>query len=399
MGLQQNRRSFLAKSIELVSTIPLIGLIIENFANRTSYYEINSTGAQASKSPHPALDELVGLNASIGGSLDNLNSAYSDAYRKRHVRMVPYTYRVGKNTMHGVRAETYYRWEEPSNVPNHSVIENWKSSHSNFSYRVNKLSQGATIDLEKLKELSVIRQRTDTGREGLVSLAVYSPQIAALLFYEEAIAKIKHGDEEHASAGELVDRHDTQPQITRRSFFKVGAALAGAFVASPIVLHNREQREEGRNKLNAEIERMRKFGEISEPEAFSQYFEVTPSQLVGQYRNQIRLSSDTIQGEIQDERVKTSFLNFIKTGREDVNSLDNLIGKEVPREIGNLIKSTLIARNLSDKSSSEHRAVYTGLGLTGLAVAGAIAATLIPLELGNEYCANKFEKDRSSTEF
>ena len=392
-GEKQQRRSFLAKTVELAAAVPLIGLIIENFRNRTSYYEIDSTAAQMLEQSHPKLDAMINASAPIGSYLDNLSSSYRNAYHKRHVRMVPYTRQVGKSTTVGVRPETYYTWEEPSNVPNHNAIEGWRDFHVNFLNKISRLSQEATIDLERLRELSVVKQRTGRGKEGLVSLAVYTPQIAALLFYEEAIAKIRHGHEEHVSAEELVDRHDTKIQITRRSFFKVGAALAGAFISSPIVYKNRKKREEGKSKLEKEIARMQDLREINEDEAFSQYFGIGPDKIIEQYKNHLGLSEQALQSGVEDNKVRTAFSEFVQASKETVDSLESLISDGVPKEISDLTKSALIAQNLRDKSISEHQAVYTGLGLTGLAVAGTIAFTLIPLEIISEYLANHVERE------
>ncbi len=194
---------------------------------------------------------------------------------------------------------------------------------------------------------------------------------------------------------ELVDKHDTQPQITRRSFFKVGAALAGALVASPIVYDNREKRKEGEVKLKKEVDRMKELREISGTEAFSKYFGTTPTQLIDQYKSQITLAQQTLQTGIGNEGVRAAFSDFIETGNQSVNSLESLFGNGVPVDVSDAIKSTLIARNLRDKSVAEHRAVYTGLAFTGLAVAGTIVATLAPLEFANEYLANKIEKNNS----
>lgn len=395
MELQQSRRSFLTKTVELASAVPLVGLIVKNFANRTSYHEIDGVGAQVLETFHPALDTIVTSNASIGKLLDNLGASYEAAYYKSHVRMVPYTYRVGKITMMGMRPETYHTWEEPANVPKHDVIDGWRDFHTNFSNRIGELSKEATIDLDKLGELTVARRRTGTGREGLASLAIYTPQIAALLFYEEAIARMKHWDEEHSSAQELVDKHDTQPQITRRSFFKVGAALAGATASLPIVLRNQQRIEKGKTRLEGEIQKMRDLRNVPENQIFSQYFGIGNAQLIGGYREQLEISEQTLRANVEDAGVRSAFNEFIEGGNRAVGSVDFLIGAKVPEEIGDLIKSTLIARSLRDKSLSEHRAVYTSLGLTGLAVGGAIAATLAPLEVANEYFANRFEKSKS----
>ena len=175
----------------------------------------------------------------------------------------------------------------------------------------------------------------------------------------------------------------------------MGAALAGMLVASPIVYNNSQKRQEGKLRLEEEIERMKVLGEISGKEAFSKYFGISHHELIEKYKSQLKSSQKTLQTDIRNEGVKNAFSEFIKVGDKLVDSLENIFGNGVPKDIGEAIKSNMIAENLKDKSVSEHRAVYTGLGITGLAVAGTIAGTLVPLEIANEYFANKVEKDKN----
>ncbi len=389
----QSRRSFLARSAELASTAPLLMLIGRNFSTRTSYYEIDSTNTSFLEKPSKKiLSGIAMANGPVGSALNNLHSKYREAYYKSHTRIVPYTRRVGKSTTIGFRTETYYTWEEPSNIPNHEVIDSWREYNEGITKHFSGLFQGATFDVERIKELEVVKKRIGEGREGLASLGIYAPQIAALLFYEEAIAKMKHGYEKHASAEELVERHDTQPQITRRSFFKIGAAIAGAGISLPITEKNNGRSLEGKVLLENEIAEMETLARASPGVAFAKYFGTTPNAIIDSYNIQIASAEQTLRTGVENKPVRTAFEEFVRSGRKLTTHLEEVFGQGVPEEIGNLAKSTYIARRLKDKSVSEHRAVYTRLGLTGLAVASAMAATLIPLELLNEYFANKFEQ-------
>lgn len=388
----QPRRSFLARAVEVASAVPLVGLILQNFGNRTSYYEVDSASARVLEQPQPIIQEIRAANSATESSLGELKTAYREAYLKSHTRLVSYTYRVGKTTHTGWRTETYHTWEEPENVPKHTTIDDWISSHASFSGKVDRLTTDATIDLEKLGQVSVARQRTNRGSEGLASAAIYTPTIAALLLYEEAIAKLKHGHERHEDADELVERHDTQPQITRRSFFKAGAALLGAAASYPIVESNTKKREDGQARLEGEIEDMRRLSQTHPAHVFSDYFDKSPSEIIHQYETQDVVVNDALQRNVENERVRRAFANYKEVNGRTLHTLNTSFGRNVPQEIGDSIKSVMIAERLRDKSRTEHRAVYTSLGLTGLAVAGAIAGTLIPLEVGNEYFANRFEK-------
>ena len=43
--MKQERRNFFARGIELASTIPLIGLLINNFMTKKKYYVVDSSQA------------------------------------------------------------------------------------------------------------------------------------------------------------------------------------------------------------------------------------------------------------------------------------------------------------------------------------------------------------------
>ncbi len=388
----ENRRNFLAKTVEWASTIPLIGLIYSNFMSRTNYYEIDHSRTLTQRvGEYPSTTGLIGIHKNLQNSLENLYSKYESAYYVRHTRLVPHTTHNGKTSVTTLRSETYYVWEEPKSVPDHTVIERWRENQDDLVTKLERLTKRATTNIEKLTELEIRRQQTNKGSEGLVSLAIYSPQIAALLYYEEAIAKMSHSDT-NIPASQIIEENDTSQQITRRSFFKVGAALAGALVSYPIVKKNREKREKGRSILEGEIEDIKRIAESSESEAFNGYFGITPSEMINSYQEQMRVSGNALEKGVKEKEVRLAFNQYIDASSKSIAALKELLGKRVPKEIGDLSKSAIISQRLDDKSTSEHRAVYTGIGLTGLAVAGAITVTLLPLELGDEYFANKFEK-------
>ena len=155
---------------------------------------------------------------------------------------------------------------------------------------------------------------------------------------------------------------------------------------------NTKKREDGRFNLINEIEGLISLAVAPESEAFERYFDTNHDKMIGSLRDKIEVSRRALSTNIADEGVRDAFAGFVEVGDRSVQSLDKLFIDGVPKEISDLAKSVMIARRLDDKSRSEHRAVYSGLGLTGLAVAGAIAGVLVPTELVNEYYANKVEK-------
>lgn len=386
------RRSFLARTVEGLSAVPLIYLIYQNFANRTSYHQIDDSNARVSPVIGTTASEFISANGMVNDSLANLYNQFRGAYHKRHTRIVMVPVSNGKKTRMQPRTQVYYKWEEPANLPNHNTVEEWTSSQRTLSDKVKALERDSVIGLQNIDGLRVTRERTGVASDGLVSLAIYSPQIAALLLYEEAIAKIRHGHIGKSSASEIVEEQDTSKQITRRSFFKAGAALAGAYVASGFTEDSARKREQGRIILHNEIEEMRQLVSYPDSEAFERYFSTKPEQITGSLRDKIEVSKQALSTNIRESKVNDAFANFVDVGGKSLKTLEEMFADGVPKDVADLVKSTLIFRNLQDKSNSEHRAVYASLGLTGLAVAGTIAGVLIPSELVNEYYANRVEK-------
>lgn len=388
----QTRRSFLTRALEFASTIPLAGLIVKNFDTRTSYYAIDSSGAQAIERATQDLEALSTATYALSSQINTLQCAYKQAYHKAHTRMVHCMVGSRKNRHMSMRTETYYTWEEPSNIPNHAVIDQWHDFSSGFFQNITRARKNADIDLNELNKLVVEQRRTGKYREGLVSLAIYAPQIATLLFYEEAIAHARHGSERHNSAEELVDRHDTPQQITRRSLLKGIAAFAAAAVSVPVVRRNLELREQGKAKLENEVASLRGYIGKSEEEVFRTYFGFNTPQLYLQLQNQLALTQETLKTGVKEERVRTAFEDLVTEETRAKRRFSEILGDNVPKPLGDSIKSAVIRESLDKLSDSERNAVYTNIVLTGLAVAAATAGILIPAELVNEAYANRFER-------
>ncbi len=377
----------MSRAIEIAATAPILALIGKNSYNRSSYYQLDDSGTQPlDLEVATKWSKFLETNRDLRRSKKRMLDAYMcDFYQSRTIPTPTITPNVGIV----INVNTVYTWEEPRQFPGHKTIKNWLKGQKDIVAKIDAVDSSPKIDIRSLDKLVINKERTNMGSEGLASLGFYAPQIVALLFYEKALAKIKHGHLPHRSAEELVDMKDTLPQIQRRSFIKFIAALGGSAVTYPIVAANNRGLEERRIILEREIEELKRMRDVAGEVSFSQYFGKSPQEMIAGYKEQLGVARHMINLGVEEKEVNQGFRDVIQTNEIAIRDLESIFSDGIPVEIDERIKAHLITDRLNNKSNTEHLAVYSGLGLSAIAALGAMIGILVPLELANKHITNK----------
>ncbi|MBU2562224.1 MAG: hypothetical protein KKF68_01015 [Nanoarchaeota archaeon] len=378
-----NRRTFLSKAavrtIELGSTIPLIGLLANNFIESREYYEANLSRALTSKKPG-VITEFSKISNETTASLETLTRAYYNEYYESYVTA---EITIDSDGNPKTRLVTKYRWVEPEEVPDHTIVSSWRNEQKKFSDKLRDLASNPVIDESKIKNISIDKKKSGKVGQGILSTLIYGSEIALLLGYEEISAHMSMCYTE-ASLSEKVRIANTPSQINRRSFFKVAAALSGATVAHQIGSHHQRKSVEGRKKLEEQVKRIVIKADTPPQRSFLQYFGITPSQLIGQIKSYVDVSTSTLRKGVKEEKVARAFENVRDKCENYETYLKKSIGKEVPENLGDMTNYAYITQELQKLSGQQKSHANLGVLIEGLVVGGVMAAILIPAEYLNK---------------
>lgn len=363
--------------IELLSTLPLVGLGITNFFAKRKYYEIDLSQAKTRKT-EPSLQKLnPGSGAAFQTSLDRLGRVYEDAYYVSTT--VPVT-STDANGNVSVTLQTTWDWEEPRNVPNHNIIFGWRDAQRAFLNQINYL-HGPLVDGERIQDIAVDEKEASGIGMGALGALMYGGEIVALLGYEEAIAYFNTPSYRRTSLKENVERTNTDGQMSRRSWFKCGAALAGATAAGVVTNHNREQNESGKSELEQTLAVATKHQRLTPLESFQRYFGTNPLTEEQRIQGYVNISDKTLQSSVKDRRVTAAFKEVINTGVQYQNDLSTFFASEEFADTLNPTYYGYITRRLEESSADKGKEAKLGLLYEGAAVAGALALVLVPAEI------------------
>ncbi len=365
------RRNLLARGIELASTIPLIGLLVNNFMTKKKYYAIDTSQATYGEK-FPLIQEWHELHTKLKGSLDKLWNAYEDAYHIQHTRVVPSINSEGNLYL---RTETYYSWEEPENVPNHSVIESWLSAEDTLGKNLEYLAIHPLIDKRSFDKVRVSRKDLSRVSQGVVSTLMYGTEIGLLLGYEEILAHIHN---------KRVKEINSESQIKRRSFLKIIGALAGGGAAYLIGEHNHKVVEESRGDLEKELENINSLADVSSEEAFRRYFSESPETIISRIGEYQKTIDNTLNKNVQNKKVREKFEKLRVLCNNYYSYLSNVFQQRIPEELSELTNFGHITQKLEKISKKKKMRAGLGILLEGAAVAGAMAAVLVPGEYINK---------------
>lgn len=370
---KESRRNALARVMELASTLPLVGILWKNTIERRSYYEIDKSGAiNVEKIEIPKFLDMTG---SFLSSLENLCKEYYNEYHECHT--VTSACPDGKG---GVTTctSTECNWIEPKNVPKHGVVYEWRDEQKELAEKINYLRTKPVINGESLKNIKVVKRQTGKVGQGILNVAMYGSEIALLLGYEEIAAHIQDTSVEYMS---------TPSQITRRSFFKGIAALAGAGAAYKLGGKNKEKNEKGKDQLEKEVLTLPSMVKISNDGAFLRYFESKPEQIIKNIENYVQVSKETLGKNVRNGNVRNAFENVVLAGERAVAELKQYFKEGIPQDLGTLANFGHVTKIVDGLSAEKKSEAWEGMVLEGLALAGVMAAIIGPAE----YINSKFE--------
>src|SRR3989344_5441620 len=158
-----------ARAIELAATIPLIGLLIDNFSNSRKYYEANLSKAFNSGKP-VIVSELYLEGDKFLSSLKNLAEAYDDEYYETYTTLETTTDANGHTSVHTV---TRHRWVEPRGVPDHDVVFSWTDKQKDFQRDLEYLVSRPIIDGNKIDDIKVDEKKANKIGQGTLTHIVF----------------------------------------------------------------------------------------------------------------------------------------------------------------------------------------------------------------------------------
>lgn len=376
-----NRRSFLeisgARALELIATAPLISILATNFSRKREYSKANYDKAVNSEKAE-MLPEFFAESNKFTASLETLADSYNSAYYVAHtgVRVVP--------TKNGVSLQTYtyYRWEEPQNIPQHEKIFSWQEFQTKFNDRLKYIAEQPLIDEKKLDKISIETKTPARLQQAGLNVLIYGTEIIGLLGYEEAVAALCD-EQDIMTWSERIKRMNTPAQISRRSVFKIGAAMAGATAAYLTGKYNTRKTEEGKEQLEKQIAGIAREAKIAPEDAFSRYFEI-PSKTAIQNVQIITAESEAaLNTGIEKKIVAQAFEQVKRTGQTYLEYLNKTIGQEIPESLHTALRYGHVTKELQKSANSQAEIADLGILLEGAIVGGTMAAILVPFEIIN----------------
>ena len=176
---------------------------------------------------------------------------------------------------------------------------------------------------------------------------------------------------------------DSERQINRRSFFKIGAALSGVITAGIIGGYNDNELKRGETKLKDEIKSSLNLSDISSEQVFKDYFKLSPIEVIDLVSEDIKIIENTLINGVSNINVRNCFESVNNIGRTHYQNLRNFLEGKVNSELAYVIKCAVATENLHNSSSSELLKANSGIILEALALGGTMAAVIIPLEIVN----------------
>ncbi len=368
-----------ARIVELASTVPLAALAWYNLQRRRTYHEVDMSGALQVEEDH-VLSDLAAAESPWAGSLNTVSRQYRAAYHKSRVE----TYMGTDSKGHmKIKTRTVYYWDEPAGLPSHTTIEHHRSRAATLEERCKHLASIKSIDPALANNLVVKQNQNSTTFDGVTTVGVYGLLIAGLLGYEEAHAAIAH-EGERTTIKERVMQDNTPAQLTRRSFLKIGATLAGAMVAYGVRSHNDEVCDEGKKTLKAGIDNTIAKTDVPPGVVFSQYFGKSPADIIVDVDTAVQDAESALTRGVAHQGVRDAFTNVVTVGKAHAAQLRTTFADGVPNDMGQAMAYALATESLEQQSGDAGSRAKTGLLLEGLAVTGVMAAVLVPGEIVNK---------------
>ncbi|MBS3085095.1 hypothetical protein J4225_00205 [Candidatus Pacearchaeota archaeon] len=380
-----SRRTFTTKTIELVATLPLIGVVVDNFIKSRIYYEADISKATFVNNKE-SVKQFANIQEDFDKTLAQLISSYKKEYYKSHIQTYPSLDSQGNVT---IKNRIVWDWEEPKSIPDHKVIYSWQNQQSDLASRAHFLISQPLVDKNKLEVITIDKKESNRTLQAVLSIVIYGAEIGLLLGYEEIIATVKYYESyQHRciSLSEKVEEMNTADQINRRNFFKIFAAFTAAGVAEKIRGYNAKRLEEGKSKLETTLENEKAIvarNKTHKDKYFQRYFQTNPKELIKNVNEEVFVAKEALEKGVKDVNVRNSFQSFVTKAEDYAKNLEEFFSNGVPQELELISECEHITRTLNKVTSQQKNYATTSVLLESLAVGGTLAAVLIPAEIIN----------------
>jgi hypothetical protein len=147
----------------------------------------------------------------------------------------------------------------------------------------------------------------------------------------------------------------------------------------------------GKERLEKAVSQAGLEVEATSVAAFNGHFNSSADALISEISSQRKLVESALANGITSAPVKSAFTSFIHTATEVEKSFRKLFSDGVPETIADLCRSIILTKAINDARSSESSLGELGILIEGLAVGGAMAATVISLETANKHLPHSKE--------
>lgn len=365
------------QAAELASTVPALGLGISGALHQDSYAQTTPTLPYQESTLFPFYD-FVNEMSVLSANVDALYQEYRREYYRSHTETRTVTNSDGTTS---TETETVWEWEEPSYVPDHSVIESWQETARKLTKIAEKTAERPEHNMRSSESLEIKLEQPNTTAKLTFLGIVYGITAGGLLQYEEILDKL-----------EVI--RDKKYKFERRNFVKLIAAGIAAIPAFAYHDKHVEHTEESASRVQEQVKTIVVQGNGMSGDALLQ-------ELFYTNRHQLYAALDVMQKETNktlthqdsffktmDRKVRNAFGNLqtvLPVTKESLYQRLALKSPSIPLDVEQRLRQHYIEREISNLNSRESRAVYT----YPLLEAGIMAGILAVICGGNEVLQQK----------
>ncbi|HLD00218.1 MAG TPA: hypothetical protein VJC39_00565 [Candidatus Nanoarchaeia archaeon] len=307
----------------------------------------------------PPVQRFASLSDSYNTSLDNLYSAYKQAYQKTETVVVTCFDSEGKAST-CIEEETY--WDEDQGVPSHQRVYNWINYQDKVNEAAQLLVQENLVDARGLDKVTITDEGVPTGIAiGLVG--IYGAEIGLLLGYEKIAERM-------GLIWSSSDKRKQNMQLARRIVLKSLASFATGVGVAYYVQNNQD---ESRSQLKQELKELEYIQKLNAEVSFAQYFGSGLNDMRSNVRETVSLLESTFS-RVRKAKVHEAYENVIRTGTD----FELLLSEGVSEDLGLAAQCGLVTRKIGEINRN-----FTPL-LEALVAGGVLTAIILPGEIINQ---------------
>ncbi len=390
--IDHSKRNFMGRGLELMSTLPLIGILYSNFKNSRIHYGINTQEATSSKNTQ-IIDKFKNIGQGFSESLENLSQDYNSQFHTTELEFKTYVGYDGKMKS-GLKPVT--KWREPDNVPNHNRVSSWKNNKDDLNSKLSYLQSHPLLDKDKLRGIYINEEKMGALSQSFLNTVLYGGELALLLGYEEIMAMFSYSGP-NASLKEKVEATNTTEQIKRRNFIKICGATAGTLTALHLKNKYTIKTDNQVGELRENIQDAKQIV-INTPanEAYKLYFGNTPTGLIKEVGGILQEVDSSLKSGVENEQVKASLGEFYENGVTYLTDLEGFFKDGIPEDFGQIVKLGHATKTLEKISKEQRKGSTTDFVLESLIVGGAMASIIVPGEIVNKKYTGKIIQNNTS---